>query len=109
MNHVAARRHVCRIREPAPARNHPGAALRAVLGDGQVEDPVQPVEHALDAAAFVDLDHRVADRRIQVAGADDFRMPEEHDAVAVGRGGRRVYTMTASPLTYSGSLWNSSK
>ena len=35
----------------------------AVLGDGEIEDVIQAVDHALDAAALVDVDDRIADRR----------------------------------------------
>ena len=44
MNHVAVGRDVSRIRQPAAARNHPGATLRAILRYRQVENPVQPVQ-----------------------------------------------------------------
>ena len=59
-------------RRPCPTggrgRDDPGAALRAVLGHREIEDLVEAVDDALDAAALLQVDHRIADGREEVAG-----------------------------------------
>ena len=62
----------------------------AILGNRQIEDVIEAVDHALDRAALGRVDQRIADRREQVAGGDDLGVAEEHEAVAVGVGGLRV-------------------
>ena len=88
--HVAVRRDIGRIRQPAAARNDPRAALAAVLGNGEIENLIQAVDDALNAAALLDVDDGIADGRKEVAGADHFGVTEEHDAVAVRVRRRRV-------------------
>ena len=50
--HVAIGGDVGRVRQPPAARNDPRAALRPVLGHRDVEDVIQAVDHALNAAAL---------------------------------------------------------
>src|SRR5262249_50053451 len=75
--HVPIRRQVGRVRQPSAARNDPRATLRPILGDCQIEDVIQPVDHTLNGPAPVELDHGITDRRKEIAGADDLRMTEE--------------------------------
>ena len=47
------------------------AAFLVGAGNCQLDDPVQPVDHALNAAAARAVDDGVAGRREHVAGGDD--------------------------------------
>ena len=38
--------------------NHPGSPLGPVLGNGQIEDAVQSVDHALNGSAVFEVDPR---------------------------------------------------
>ena len=61
--HVAVGRDVGGVRQPAAPGDDPRAALRSILGDRQIEDVVEAVDHALDRAALGGVDERIADRR----------------------------------------------
>ena len=66
------------------------APLGLLAGDDQIEQLVEPGQHARDAAAARQIDHRVADGGEDVARGDHVRAPEEHHAVAVRMRGRQV-------------------
>ncbi len=53
------------------------------LCHGQIENVIEPVDDALDAAPVREVDHRIADRGKYVTCADDLRVTEKHDAVGV--------------------------
>src|SRR4029450_10972907 len=89
-DHVPVGGDIGRVRQPPVAGYDPGAALRAVLGKGQIENIVQAGNHATDAPAFRHVDDRIADRREKVAGAYHVGATEEHNAVPVGIWRRRV-------------------
>ena len=82
-HHVAIGRDVGRVRQPAMARDDPGPALRPVFGEGQIQDLVQAGDHAVHASALFNVDRRITDGREEVAGADDLRMAERDDAIAI--------------------------
>ena len=66
------------------------AAFGAKLGDRHVDQAVQRREHALDAAALLEVDLRKRRHAEDVAGGEHVRPAEIDDAVAVGGGGGRV-------------------
>src|SRR6185436_4761570 len=59
-NHVPLVGNVANVTEPAVARNDHGSALRSELGISDVENFVQRVELALNAAASFQVDYRIA-------------------------------------------------
>ncbi len=56
--HVAVVADVRGVAEPAVARDDHRAAFGAELRDRELQDCVEPVEHAVDAAAGFDVDDR---------------------------------------------------
>ena len=70
-HHVAVLDDVGFVGQAAVARDDVGAALLMVLRNRDVDDPVQRVEDALDAAAARAVDGRVGRRREHVPGRDD--------------------------------------
>ena len=69
------------------AGDHHGAAFLAVNRDDHVDDLLQRIDGALNAAARGEIDDGVIGGGEDVAGADDIVAAEEHDAIAVGMGG----------------------
>ena len=63
--------------------NDPRAALGPVLGYGQIENVVQSIDNALNTAALLQINDRIAGGGHKLAGADDFGVAEIHDAVAI--------------------------
>src|SRR5262245_52744767 len=80
------------------ARDDPRPSLRAVFGEREIEDLVQAGDHSLHASALRDVDHRIADRRENVTGADDLGMAEYDDAIAIGVGCRCAVDHQAFPV-----------
>ena len=59
-------------------------AFRLLTSNHQPEKLVQPIEHAIDVATALGVDHGIADGRIQIASGNDVRSTKEHERVAVG-------------------------
>jgi hypothetical protein len=57
--HVAVLDHIRLIADPAVARNDPSAALLIELGDRDVDDMVQDVQHPLHRAALRAVEARI--------------------------------------------------
>src|SRR5437016_3084382 len=65
------------------ARDHSRTALLIELGNREIQNPVQCVEHALDVAASLRVNDRITVGDEQISGADHIRPAEEHHQVAV--------------------------
>src|SRR6266446_9782763 len=71
------------VAQPAMARDHSRTALLIELGNREIQNPVQCVEHALDVAASLRVNDRITVGDEQISGADHIRPAEEHHQVAV--------------------------
>src|SRR5262249_42757492 len=89
-HHIPVRRHIADIRKPASAGYNPSAALGHIFGGGHVENAVESIDDPLDAAAFLDVNDRIACRPKEVSRAYDLRPSKEYQAVAVSVRGRHV-------------------
>src|SRR5258705_4157943 len=69
--HVPVLHDVGLVSESAVPRDDVRAAFLLVAGNRDVDDAVQPIEDALDAAAARSIDDGVAGGAEQVAGGDD--------------------------------------
>src|SRR5262249_24414007 len=94
-HHIAIVRDIARITKPPVARNDQCSALGAELRYGDLQDLVQAIEDAINAAALFEVDHRIACRRQDVSGADHVGVSEENHGVAVCVGGRRMKYLDA--------------
>ena len=94
-HHVPVVGHVAGIAQAPVAGNDHGAALRAELRNRQIQNAIQTVQNAVDAAALVHFDHGIAIRAQDIAGADHIGVAEEHDAIAVGVRIRQVENLHA--------------
>src|ERR1700680_125747 len=54
-DHIPVVGHISNVADTAVARNHPCAALRPKLGDGEIENLVQPVENPVEVAPLIEL------------------------------------------------------
>ena len=97
-DHVAILDDVGFVADPAVTGNHVGAALLIPRRHGDLEDPVERGDRAVDGAAVRDVDHRIEVGIEDVAGGDDVRAAEVHERVAVGVRGRHVMEHDASPF-----------
>src|SRR6185503_12273106 len=93
--HVAVVADVGRVGKPAVPGDDHRAAFRAELRDREPQDRIQARQHAVDAAAGLDVDDRERVHVDEVARRDDVGAAEEHEAVAVGRRVRHVDDLDA--------------
>ena len=67
---------------PLP-RNDVGATFVLVTGHGHIEDIVQGVNLALNAAALIEIDEGIRGGEENIAGDDHVRLPENHQTISV--------------------------
>src|SRR5260370_899313 len=89
-DHIAVFHYIGFVAQPAMAGNYHGSAFLLRGGNGQIENPVQRVDHALETPPALQIDSRIGDRIEHVAGAHHVGAAEEDDAVAVTMGRRLV-------------------
>src|SRR5437867_6969466 len=93
--HFAIINHVAHVAETSVSGNDQSASLLTVNRYDQVNNLVQPVNDALNAAARGQVDDGVAGCRENIAGTDHIRAAEENNGVAIGMRGRQMENFDA--------------
>src|SRR5579863_2109053 len=83
-NHVAVFHDVELVADAPVARDDVGAAFFFMLGNRYIDDVVESVDFALNAAAALHVDKRIAFRIEDIAGCNNVGAAEDHQAVAIG-------------------------
>ena len=83
-DHVAILNHVGFVADAAVTGNDQRAAFLQGRRHGEIDNAIQRVDNALNAAAAIEIDDRVAGGDENVAGADDVGAAKEDQAVAIG-------------------------
>src|SRR5438552_2636472 len=89
-DHVTILDDIGFITQAAVTRNHHRPSFLLLCRNREVEDEIQRVNHAVNAATALQVDDRIACCHENVAAADDNRAAKEHDAVPIGVRGVRV-------------------
>src|SRR5439155_21397502 len=82
-DHVAVLDHIGFIAKPAMAWNNHRAAFLLLGRDSYIEDKIQRIDEAVDAAAILQVDDGIVCGGEDVPGEHDIGTTEEHNAVAV--------------------------
>src|SRR6058998_4050464 len=82
-HHIAVISDIGGVAEPAMSGNDHGSAFCSELGNGQIQNPVEPVDDALNVSTSLDVNDRIAIGSENVAGRDHVVAPEVNETIAV--------------------------